>query len=438
ALINGQSQASSNLDIFEDGATSRLTGQLTLTDVDSGENQFATISQLAGQYGYLSMDQQGNWSYTLDNSLATTNGLVAGQVVTESFTLTSPDGTASHTINVQIHGHDDTPSLSVNEGGAGKSLDLLGGLSSGTVSHMQFSTDGVHYTNQVPDGFMLASDGHTLQVDPAHNSYNHLANGIALKVDIKYELQQGAGSNVQTSQQQAQVVVTGTSDRPIIHSFNPHSQQNNGPVTGNLLQGATDVDDGAHLVLHDVQFQDPITHQYVTVQAGQTHNINGVGVIAISATGDYSFTPNSQFSGQVPNLIYRVTDTNGDYADNSQNNLTIHIDPYQAPIIIAPLAAPASDMHDVPHDYDSTIVIDDIDVSANIMAHQDAPNDPADIHHQNEDTTETSPMPLSDSPIDHYLQMVGLSHQDMVPAIESPTFDALPGTYASNNSNIDI
>ncbi|MDO6679571.1 VCBS domain-containing protein, partial [Shewanella sp. 4_MG-2023] len=338
ALINGQSQASSNVDIFEDGATSRLTGQLTLTDVDSGENQFATISQLAGQYGYLSMDQQGNWSYTLDNSLATTNGLVAGQVVTESFTLTSPDGTASHTINVQIHGHDDTPSVSVNEGGAVKSLDLLGGLSSGTVSHMQFSTDGVHYTNQVPDGFMLAGDGHTLQVDPAHNSYNHLANGIALKVDIKYELQQGAGSNVQTSQQQAQVVVTGTSDRPIIHSFNPHSQQNNGPVTGNLLQGATDVDDGAQLVLHDVQFQDPVTHHYVTVQAGQTHNITGVGVIAISANGDYTFTPNSQFSGQVPNLIYRVTDTNGDYADNSQNNLTIHIDPYQAPIIIAPLA----------------------------------------------------------------------------------------------------
>ncbi|PMG43655.1 hypothetical protein BCU91_04620, partial [Shewanella sp. 10N.286.52.B9] len=338
ALINGQSQASSNVDIFEDGATSRLTGQLTLTDVDSGENQFATISQLAGQYGYLSMDQQGNWSYTLDNSLATTNGLVAGQVVTESFTLTSPDGTASHTINVQIHGHDDTPSVSVNEGGAVKSLDLLGGLSSGTVSHMQFSTDGVHYTNQVPDGFMLAGDGHTLQVDPAHNSYNHLANGIALKVDIKYELQQGAGSNVQTSQQQAQVVVTGTSDRPIIHSFNPHSQQNNGPVTGNLLQGATDVDDGAQLVLDDVQFQDPVTHHYVTVQAGQTHNITGVGVIAISANGDYTFTPNSQFSGQVPNLIYRVTDTNGDYADNSQNNLTIHIDPYQAPIIIAPLA----------------------------------------------------------------------------------------------------
>ncbi|WP_220756535.1 VCBS domain-containing protein, partial [Shewanella colwelliana] len=338
ALINGQSRASSNVDIFEDGATSRLTGQLTLTDVDSGENQFATISQLAGQYGELSLDADGHWTYNLNNNLAPTNGLVNGQVVTDTFTVTSPDGTASHTINVQIHGHDDTPSLSVNEGGAGKSLDLLGGLSSGIVSHMQFSTDGVHYTNQVPDGFMLASDGHTLQVDPAHNSYNHLANGVALKVDIKYELQQGAGSNVQTSQQQAQVVVTGTSDRPIIHSFNPHSQQNNGPVTGNLLQGATDVDDGAQLVLHDVQFQDPVTHHYITVQAGQTHNITGVGVIAISANGDYTFTPNSQFSGQVPNLIYRVSDTNGDYADNSQNNLTIHIDPYQAPIIIAPLA----------------------------------------------------------------------------------------------------
>jgi len=337
ATIDGQSHSSTSDNLTEDTTTSSISGHMTLIDPDTGEDKFTANSHLQGTYGHLIIDIDGNWQYQLDNTLATTNGLATGQVVTDSITVTSPDGTASHTINVQIHGHDDTPSLSVNEGGATKYLDLLGGLSSGTVSHMQFSTDGVHYTNQVPDGFMLASDGHTLQVDPAHNSYNHLANGIASKIDIKYELQQGAGSNALTTQQQAQVVVTGTSDRPIIHSFTPHSQQNSGPVSGNLLQGATDVDDGAQLVLHDVQFQDPVTHHYVTVQAGQTHNITGVGVIAISANGDYTFTPNSQFSGQVPNLIYRVTDTHGDYADNSQNNLTIHIDPYQAPIIIAPL-----------------------------------------------------------------------------------------------------
>ncbi|TAA47808.1 VCBS domain-containing protein [Corallincola spongiicola] len=343
ALINGQSRASSNVDIFEDAATSRLTGQLTLTDVDSGEANFVPQAHLLGQYGEINIEADGHWAYSLNNKLAATNALKAGQIVTDSFTFSSPDGTASHTINIQVHGHDDRPSLSLNEGEAQQSLDLFGGLNATGVSQLQFSTDGIHFSNRVPDGFMLARDGHTLQVDPAHNSYNHLANGIASTIDIKYQLQQSAGSNLQASQQQARVVITGTSDKPIIHSFSPHSPQNNGPVTGNLLQGATDVDDGAHLELHDVQYKDPVTQHYVTVQAGQTHNISGVGMIAISANGDYSFTPNNSFSGQVPSLIYRVTDTHGDYADNSQNTLSIHIDPYQPPIIAPLTVALAND-----------------------------------------------------------------------------------------------
>ncbi|RCU49513.1 tandem-95 repeat protein [Corallincola holothuriorum] len=343
AHINGQSQASSNVNIFEDSATNRLTGLLALTDVDSGEANFVPQAHLLGQYGEINLEADGHWAYSLNNNLAATNALKAGQIVTDSFTFSSPDGTASHTINIQVHGHDDRPSLSLNEGEAQHSLDLFGGLNATGVSQLQFSTDGIHFSNRVPDGFMLARDGHTLQVDPAHNSYNHLANGIASTIDIKYQLQQSAGSNLQASQQQARVVITGTSDKPIIHSFSPHSPQNNGPVTGNLLQGATDVDDGAHLELHDVQYKDPVTQHYVTVQAGQTHNISGVGMIAISANGDYSFTPNNSFSGQVPSLIYRVTDTHGDYADNSQNTLSIHIDPYQPPIIAPLTVALAND-----------------------------------------------------------------------------------------------
>ncbi|WP_220720857.1 VCBS domain-containing protein [Agarivorans litoreus] len=343
AHINGQSQASSNVNIFEDSATNRLTGLLALTDVDSGEANFVPQAHLLGQYGEINLEADGHWAYSLNNNLAATNALKAGQMVTDSFTFSSPDGTASHTINIQVHGHDDRPSLSLNEGEAQQSLDLFGGLNATGVRKLQFSTDGIHFSNRVPDGFMLARDGHTLQVDPAHNSYNHLANGIASTIDIKYQLQQSAGSNLQASQQQARVVITGTSDKPIIHSFSPHSPQNNGPVTGNLLQGATDVDDGAHLELHDVQYKDPVTQHYVTVQAGQTHNISGVGMIAISANGDYSFTPNNSFSGQVPSLIYRVTDTHGDYADNSQNTLSIHIDPYQPPFIAPLTVALAND-----------------------------------------------------------------------------------------------
>ncbi|MBF4265334.1 hypothetical protein EAY73_26350, partial [Vibrio anguillarum] len=47
------------------------------------------------------------WVYHLDNSLATTNSLSAAQGGTETFTINSPDNTASHTITINVNGVDD-------------------------------------------------------------------------------------------------------------------------------------------------------------------------------------------------------------------------------------------------------------------------------------------------------------------------------------------
>ena len=150
-------------------------------------------------------------------------------------------------------------------------------------------------------------------------------NGAQHKIWVNYQLQEGAGSSAHHSSQQAEVVIVGTSDKPIIHGFNANSAQFSGPVTGNLLQGATDVDDGAQLVLQDLQFKDPTTHHYVTVHSGQDANIKGVGHITIASNGDYTFTPEPSFSGDAPGFIYRVVDTHGDYQDDSQHKLDIHI-----------------------------------------------------------------------------------------------------------------
>ncbi|MEW6997235.1 VCBS domain-containing protein, partial [Colwelliaceae bacterium BS250] len=332
ASIDGQITSSVSVDVTEDSIINSINGHMILIDLDAGEDKFVANSHIQGTYGHLAIDADGNWQYNLDNNLPNTQSLSKGQVVTDSITITSPDGTASQTLNIAVHGHDDLLNLSVNEGDTLQSLDLYGGLKSGIINNVQFSTDGVHYSHQVPDGFVLASDGHTLQVDASHGSYNHLANGIASNIQIKFELQQGSGTNAVSTPQQALVVITGTSDSPIIHSFNPHAEQDTGPINGNLLQGASDVDDGANLILHDVQFQDPTTHNYVTVQAGQTHHILGVGSIAIASSGDYTFTPDSHFSGDVPRFIYRVTDTHGDYKDESQNTLNIKIDAYTTTI----------------------------------------------------------------------------------------------------------
>src|SRR5205823_2529973 len=73
------------------------SGQLTVHDVDSGENHFQAPASLAGAYGSFTFNTTtGVWGYTLDQSLA--DPLTAGQVVHEHLIVTSVDGTASYDI----------------------------------------------------------------------------------------------------------------------------------------------------------------------------------------------------------------------------------------------------------------------------------------------------------------------------------------------------
>src|SRR5437764_10313880 len=75
----------------------RASGQLTVHDVDTGEDHFATPASLAGTYGTFTFNTtSGAWTYTLDQSLA--DHLTAGQHVTDTLTVASFDGTATYPI----------------------------------------------------------------------------------------------------------------------------------------------------------------------------------------------------------------------------------------------------------------------------------------------------------------------------------------------------
>ncbi|GIU22500.1 hypothetical protein TUM3792_24760 [Shewanella sp. MBTL60-007] len=343
ASIDGKSHSSTSASITEDSATSVISGQLSLIDPDAGEDKFAANTQITGLYGQLTLDENGSWHYALNNASPAVNGLNAGQQLTDTLTITSPDGSASQTIAITIHGHTDTPTLQLQEAGTTQGLDLYAGIQGNQISQLQYSTDGVNFTSQIPAGFSLAADGHTLEVDPAHSAYDHLANGAQHKIWVNYQLQEGSGNHAHLSSQQAQVVISGTSDKPVIHSFSANSDQYSGPVSGNLLQGATDIDDGSALILQDLQFKDPQTHHYITVHTGQDVSITGVGQIHIATNGDYRFTPEPSFTGDVPEFIYRVVDTHGDYKDNSQNTLNIHINANHQPTIQTLMASTAED-----------------------------------------------------------------------------------------------
>ncbi|MBX3622876.1 MAG: VCBS domain-containing protein [Rhizobacter sp.] len=107
------------------------TGTLSVADVDAGQAAFQAPGNLAGTYGTFSFNAAtGAWTYTLDNTRAATQGLTAGQVVHDTLTVTSSDGTASQIIDVTVNGANDNASIG---GTATGSVTEAGGASNGTA-----------------------------------------------------------------------------------------------------------------------------------------------------------------------------------------------------------------------------------------------------------------------------------------------------------------
>ena len=96
--------------ITEDGVPNTVSGNLNSTDVDGTDDswQADTIASVNG-YGSLTINADGTWTYTLDNSNATVDALNDGSPpLTDTFTVQTADGT-EHDIVITINGHTDAP-----------------------------------------------------------------------------------------------------------------------------------------------------------------------------------------------------------------------------------------------------------------------------------------------------------------------------------------
>ena len=85
------------------------TGTLTDTDVDKTPNTFTTVSSPTASdsgYGTFTMTAAGVWTYTLDNANILVDALDVGDTLTDTFTVTTVDGTAQ-VVTITIHGSSD-------------------------------------------------------------------------------------------------------------------------------------------------------------------------------------------------------------------------------------------------------------------------------------------------------------------------------------------
>ncbi|RZS90596.1 VCBS domain-containing protein [Aquimarina brevivitae] len=106
------------------GATTEDSGAvindaLTITDPDTGEDNFNTTPVINAVYGTFSIDASGNWSYDLDDTNSTVNALPLGASLQDVITVASTDDTQQQ-ITINITGANDAA--------------VIGGVSSGTVT----------------------------------------------------------------------------------------------------------------------------------------------------------------------------------------------------------------------------------------------------------------------------------------------------------------
>ncbi|WP_409586179.1 VCBS domain-containing protein [Vibrio rotiferianus] len=193
--------------------TPDATGSLTATDLDKSDTITWAINQPQGQWGTLSIDQNGHWHYQLDNSAGgAADKLASGEHQSEQFWITATDSagaTVPHKIVIDVQGSNDKPIVSAwTQLPAGKEDQSVTIKASDLLTHASDvdSSDVLHVTN------LQATHGHL--VDNKDGTYTFTPdkdfNG---EIRLTYDVVDGHGGSVST---QAKFDLTATPDNAII------------------------------------------------------------------------------------------------------------------------------------------------------------------------------------------------------------------------------
>jgi VCBS repeat-containing protein len=290
--------------VSEDDSTPNLStsGALTIADVDAGQSNFAPQVSTAGSNGYgsFSLLPDGSWSYTADNSQAAIQQLGAGESISDSFTASSSDGTASQLVTVTITGTNDVPviggvaSTAVSEDDSTPNLSTSGALTIADVDQgqssfaPQASTAG---SNGYGSFSLLADGGWSYTASNNQSAIQQLGAGQSISDSFTAVSSDGTASQLVT------VTITGTNDVPVI---------------GGVDSGAVSEDDSTPdlstsgvLTIADVdQGQSSFAPQAAT--AGS----NGYGSFTLAADGSWSYTAdNSQVAIQQLGVGQSISDS---------------------------------------------------------------------------------------------------------------------------------
>ncbi|MCE7553588.1 retention module-containing protein [Aliivibrio fischeri] len=101
-------------EIKEDAVVNVIDGDLNSGDLDTQDTLTWEIVGTTGQYGQFTLDQNGHWTYTLDNSNNTVNGLKEGAELVDTITVKVTDSfgeVSEKEVEITIEGTNDAPTM---------------------------------------------------------------------------------------------------------------------------------------------------------------------------------------------------------------------------------------------------------------------------------------------------------------------------------------
>lgn len=325
---------------------------------------------LRGQYGTLTLNQDGSWSYALDNTLPEVEALRAsGQTLQDKFTYLGADiwgGATPGLLTITIDGRNDTPiasddaAIAVEAGGVNNGTP--GVDPRGNVLDNDTDVDGVQYgetktvLQYTGENGNSASAGQVLQglygklTINADGSYQYVVDndsptvqalrtaGETLREVFIYRMRDTAGA---TSDARLTVTIQGADDNPVARDdSNFASDETPAPqASGNVLPNDSDVDGGDAISVTGIRTGEESGSGNAGV-VGQP--IAGrYGTLVLNADGSYTYTIDMSNRevlaaaglGQVLKdyFTYTISDLTG-LSDQAQLTITLDIaTPYIPP-----------------------------------------------------------------------------------------------------------
>ena len=295
--INGTNDAavlsSAVASLTETNAVLNTSGTLTITDVDSAAT-FVAQTNTAGTYGAFTIGTNGAWSYVASSAH---NEFVAGTTYTDTFTVSSADGTSTSVV-VNIAGINDAAVLSSSVASLTETNVVLNTSGTLTISDVDSAAAFVAQTDVSGTYGTFAIDTAGAWTYTASSAHDEFVAGTTYTDTFNVSSADGTNTSVTVN-------IEGTNDAAVLSSAVEYLAETDAVLTTSGTLTITDIDSAATFV-------------------AQT-DVSGIyGTFNLSTDGAWTYATYSAYNELAVGATYTDTFTVAS-ADGTTSNVTVNI-----------------------------------------------------------------------------------------------------------------